>query len=367
MKILEITFDLRSGGAERFVLDLSNELSKTNDVTLLAIKDDTFDPDKALFYKPELSERVIYKNLGLKKGYSLRMAWRVYEAVKEENADVVHLHGHGMPYYCILALLLLKRKTKFYQTIHSDFLQFYKTPFYSFLFKTLSYKGHMGFVALSETNYREMIQAFPKAKGACIVNGRAPIIPTPLFEETKNEMSSFKQDGDAKLFLHVARCNAVKNQTLLVESFSCFVNKGYDADLVVIGDGFDSELGSCIREKAGDRIHFIGIRKNVGDYMLNADLFCLSSDYEGMPITLLEASLAGVPMVSTPVCGAIDLIKDGINGVLSTGHSHDEYVAALEYAFLHLNELKNNSIKMIEDSPVAIDVCARKYEFFFNA
>lgn len=55
--------------------------------------------------------------------------------------------------------------------------------------------------------------------------------------------------------------------------------------------------------------------------MLNADIFCLSSNFEGMPITLLEASLAGLPAVSTPVCGAVDLIKDGVNGFLSKSHS----------------------------------------------
>lgn len=59
MKILEVTFSLSSGGAERFVVDLSNELSRTNDVTLLTLKDDQVDPDRRQFYKFDLSPRLL--------------------------------------------------------------------------------------------------------------------------------------------------------------------------------------------------------------------------------------------------------------------------------------------------------------------
>ena len=50
MKILQISFSLSSGGAERFVVDLSNELGKTNDVTLLTLKDDKVDVENRNFY-----------------------------------------------------------------------------------------------------------------------------------------------------------------------------------------------------------------------------------------------------------------------------------------------------------------------------
>ena len=55
MKILEVTFSLSSGG----VVDLSNELSRTNDVTLLTLKDDQVDPDRRQFYKFDLSPRLL--------------------------------------------------------------------------------------------------------------------------------------------------------------------------------------------------------------------------------------------------------------------------------------------------------------------
>jgi len=365
MKILEVVFNLRPGGAERFAVDLSNELSKVNEVTVMAIKDDSAEPELDLFYASELSDRVTYKNVGIGKGYSIRKVIKIYKAIKNEKADIVHLHGHKMPYYCILAIFLLNRNVKFYQTIHNDIHNGYDSLFYRFLVKTVGYHKKMGFVALSETNYRDMIDIYPKIKGACITNGRAPIVPTNRFDETREEMASYKCTADRCIYLHVARCNPVKNQILLVEAFSKFVEKGYHADLIIIGSDFESELGESIRAKAGYNVHFIGTRKNVGDYMLNADVFCLSSDYEGMPITILEASLAGLPIVSTPVCGAVDIVDNKVNGILSKDFSHEEYLTALEYSYLHLQELKAGAAKMRDENPYTIQICSKKYLDFF--
>lgn len=366
MKILEVVFSLRPGGAERFAVDLSNELSKTNDVTLMAIKDNTIEPIKDLFYASELSEQVTYKNVGIGKGYSVRKVIKIYKAIKEEKADIVHLHGNKMPYFCILAIFLLNRKTKYYQTIHSDVHNGYVTLFYQFLVKTFGYQQKMGFVAISETNYREMIKVYPKVKGACITNGRASILPSVAYKQVKAEMRSYKQQEDSMLFLHVARCSPVKNQTMLIEAFNKFLERGHRADLVIIGASFDSALGQAIQKKATKRIHFIGARKNVGDYLLNADVFCLSSIFEGMPLTLIEASLTGLPIVSTPVCGAVDIVQDKKNGVLCNDYSVNSYVEALEYVYTHQKDLKECSVRVKDASPYTIEACAKKYIEFFS-
>ena len=100
--------------------------------------------------------------------------------------------------------------------------------------------------------------------------------------------------------------------------------------------------------------------------MLNAGIFCLSSNFEGMPITLLEASLAGLPVVSTPVCGAVDLIKDGVNGFLSKSHSLEDYKNALIKAIDNYDSIKENAMSMKDNSPYTIAECARKYVEYFN-
>ena len=62
MNILEVITDLGSGGAERFVVDLSNELAKTNDVTLMTLMDDKVNPEHRNFNRYALNDNVNYKN-----------------------------------------------------------------------------------------------------------------------------------------------------------------------------------------------------------------------------------------------------------------------------------------------------------------
>lgn len=83
MKILQISISLSSGGLERFVVDLSNELGKTNDVTLLTLKDDKQNPQQSQFYKFDLSDKVKYENLGLPPKYSPLNLWKVFRYIKK--------------------------------------------------------------------------------------------------------------------------------------------------------------------------------------------------------------------------------------------------------------------------------------------
>lgn len=366
MNILEVTFHLASGGAERFVVDLSNELAKSNDVTLLALRDDSVNPEVRNFYKGDLAANVQYECLGLKDGLRPSMWWKIWKTIRRHTPDVVHFHGDGMPYWMMVPMMFSLRTIKFFQTIHSDIRNGYDRGLYPLMYKTLCKRGVLGYVAISDTNYDELQEVYPICKSIEIVNGRAPIIPTPAFEEVKKELLQYRNTPDTKLFLHVARCHEVKNQRRLISNFNCLVGNGADAQLLIVGDGFDSELGNELKSIAGRNVHFLGTRKNISDYYLCADAFCLSSDYEGMPITLLEALLSGTPVCSTPVCGAVDVIHDDENGVLANGYSDLEYLEALKRMYSNLAKYKNNSQSQKDNCPYTIKVCAEKYQAFFE-
>lgn len=360
MKIVEITFTLSSGGAERFIVDLSNELSKTNDVTLVTLKDDNINTEQRCFYKFDLSDRVKYLNLGLGDGFSISSEVSIYKMLKRLDPEVVHLHGANVPKFCALAILLLSGKMKFVQTIHNDLKNGYDKGFCKMLYQTLG--GTRGFscVALSEKNYKDFKEFYPKLNIECIQNGRAPICKTDKFDDVANELSAFRHDKQSRLILHVARYHSQKNQVLLIDAFNKICAKD-NVSLVIIGNGFDSGKGLELKQKACDKIHFLGTRKNISDYFLNSDIFTLSSTFEGMPISLLEASLAGLPCVSTPVCGAVDIIEDGINGKISKNFTENSYIEAMEYALKNYDELYQNAQRMKENSPYTMEKCAKKY------
>lgn len=192
------------------------------------------------------------------------------------------------------------------------------------------------------------------------------VLPTENVESVKNELSQYRRNNTTKLFLHVARCDKAKNQKRLITSFNRFIANGYDACLIIIGAGFDSGLGTELQSIADPNIHFLGTRTNISDYHLCCDLFCLSSDFEGMPITLLEAMLAGKPIISTPVCGAVDVVKNGINGTLTTDFTDEAYYDALVSTYKKLQELTDGAKQNNKCSEYTIECCAKKYLEFYT-
>lgn len=84
MKILHIIYSLSSGGAERFLVDLANELSQREDcdVRLLILKTDQ--DERNVFYKNELCIRVHLESLGIRK-MSLSLFFKLYHFIKKEN------------------------------------------------------------------------------------------------------------------------------------------------------------------------------------------------------------------------------------------------------------------------------------------
>lgn len=107
MKIVEVITFLGSGGAERFIVDLSNELSKGNEVYLLTVLDDKKDAEIRNFYRFAIDSKVHYINLGLPNGLSYSNQVAVKKAIDEIAPDIVHLHLACTLNYCAWATLSL--------------------------------------------------------------------------------------------------------------------------------------------------------------------------------------------------------------------------------------------------------------------
>ena len=106
MKILELHYSTSWAGAERVVVDLSNELSHTNEVILCTILDDSL-PGKS-YYKKDLSPNIKYINLKCQRGLQIKALWKVYKLIKNLKPDIVHAHTDLM---VLFLPALLYRKT----------------------------------------------------------------------------------------------------------------------------------------------------------------------------------------------------------------------------------------------------------------
>lgn len=123
-----------------------------------------------------------------------------------------------------------------------------------------------------------------------------------------------------KVVLFVGRFCQQKNLPLWVDVAEQVVSQIPDAAFVMAGDGsLSAEIKTLVRQKGlEDRFHLLG---NVGHEQLPevyaaADLFLLSSHYEGFGRVIVESYLAGVPVVSTACTGPEDIIDPGVTGFL---------------------------------------------------
>lgn len=114
-------------------------------------------------------------------------------------------------------------------------------------------------------------------------------------------------------FINCARLSPEKGQIKLIESLRKLIDQGYDAELVIVGQGplKDALRIHCNRLGLSDRVYFTGYLANPFPAVVSADAFVLSSDYEGQGLVILEALVLGKPVLSTDVVGPRSLLKDG--------------------------------------------------------
>lgn len=366
MKILQITYGLSSGGAERFLVDLMNEMCKKKDVeiTLLMIKSDN--SDNNTFYLKELNGKVHVKSLGMERLDS-SIFLRLYKYIKKYEPDIVHIHLSPIILYCILPLMFY-RKPVYIETIHNEVARIDNGSKIKRILKYFVYQLKQTHICtISDKNAREFKRVYGKKCDIMIYNGRKFNGPSADFDKAKQEIESYKWNNDTIVVTHIARCSPQKNQDLLIDGFNQLLAEEQNVILLVIGNGFNSEKGLQLQQKASKGIYFLGEKHNVQDYLLSSDAFCLSSRYEGMPITLIEALACGCIPMSTPVSGVTDLIEDGVNGFISTGFSESSYMDMLHHFISQHSNINKQDLRDLYKKKLSIEACATSYYDFYKS
>jgi len=124
--------------------------------------------------------------------------------------------------------------------------------------------------------------------------------------------------GDYRIVANVARLVPQKGQNYLVEAAAIVTKTRPDVRFAIVSDG---ELRGEIMAQAdalgiGDKLVITGMRTDVTEVLAASAVFVLSSLWEGMPLSLIEAMSVGVPAVATDVGGVGQLLKDGVTGLL---------------------------------------------------
>jgi len=363
MRILQVVFSLAPGGAERFVVELCNELSKQNIVTLLTICDSNLKFNG--FYLDDLSPKVNHINLGCKKGINLKVFFSIFQIIKKINPSIINTHLNVLIYIYLPSIINLKKR-KFYHTIHT-----YATKEAGFRWQRIVNvfyyrKNIIRPIAISKIIRKSLCELYGIENAILINNGRSKMHKTDEFEKIYNEVENCKLHQDDLVFVSIARFCEVKNQKMLVNVFNRLIQQGFHVILIFIGAGFDSTEGTELKSKAAKGIYFLGTRSNIVDYLLSSNAFCLSSIWEGLPISLIEALSCGTTPICTPAGGIVDVIIDGINGYLSSDFEEDSYYSTILRYLGNKSKISRADLNSFFEKHYTIEKCAKNYLCEYN-
>lgn len=357
MKIVEVIPKLVSGGAEKFVIDLSNELCRQgHDVTLVSL----YDTDQSCILESALLKNIKKVSLHKHLGLDWKCMLALLQFIRRERPDVVHVHVGAIRY--VMPALVWMRKISFFATIHSEPVREAFSKLGLYLRKILFAFKRMTPVVISD----RFVDTFEKLyhRTPCVIYNGA----VEYNKEFSEELKQYRENVDF-LFVHVGRIQKVKNQLILVKTFSRLIDEGCKVRLLIIGRVEDCELLSQLSMYFNDNILYLGEKTDVRSYMKVSDALCMTSTVEGMPISIIEGMSVGCVPLVTPAGGCVDMINQGVDGLLSPDFDEESYYQLLRQYMKYGQEkrysMSQSALKKYQDC-YSMQICAKNYLLAFN-
>ncbi|HBO43929.1 MAG TPA: glycogen synthase [Planctomycetaceae bacterium] len=243
--------------------------------------------------------------------------------------DVMHTHYPGGLYYAGPPA----RRLGLEAVIHTEHGPSYDDGWRSRLVGRMGARHAKTFVCVSHDTARHVLRhrIVAKRKIQVIYNG----IDVEHFRQACGERDSVRAElgisNAACVVGTVGRLSEVKRQDVLIRAFAHVRHTMPESRLLLVGDGpARAELGRLV-ESLGlvDHVIFAGYRADRERCLAAMDVFALTSDSEGTPLSLLEAWAAGLPVAVTEVGGLPELVKDGVTGMIVPPREPETLATAL--------------------------------------
>lgn len=258
--------------------------------------------------------------LNRQPGRDWGLVFRLRHAIAERGIHLLHAHQYTPFFYSALAKLsLIRRRPKLIFTEHGRHfpdvvsnLRFkVNRAFLSRLADAANACCRFSADALAQTD------GFPRQRIEVIPNGIDTSRYT-LLADRSTIRAKVGLDPNRRYVLTVARFHPVKDHVTLLKAFAQVAARRPDVDWLLAGDGpLRGDLSSLASSLGvSDRVHFLGVRRDVPELMRAADLFAMTSLSEAASLTLMEAMASGLPVVVTAVGGNPEFVTDGVDGLL---------------------------------------------------
>lgn len=282
--VLQLITGLGVGGAERVVLELAGRLVKQGCPVIVV----ALDGDGSLLKQYRNADLPVHLlGISKKNPFSiLRALFTLICLVRQEKVAVIHAHM----FHALLAGLICRLawpKVKLVFTSHS-FAGFSSTR--RWLIRNTKSLRTVDIVFVKGQH-----EALNAADTQVIPNG----VAVNLGEQARQRLVS-----DKRVFLFVGRLEVPKNPLALIDAFAAMGHKR--CELWLAGDGtLRKEVEQRIASlDLAARVRLLGVQNDIPSLLRQADCFVMSSSWEGLPMALLEAGAAALPVIATPV-GAI--------------------------------------------------------------
>jgi glycosyltransferase involved in cell wall biosynthesis len=257
--------------------------------------------------------------LGRKPGLDWRCSLRLAGLLRREGVALVHAHQYTPFFYGMTARLLYRRPPILFTEHGRHFPDHPRRK--RMLANRLLLRRRDRVVGVGEAVRRALIdnEGINADRVAVIPNG----IDLARFGDHGCDRLAVRREigvgTDDLVILQVARLDYLKDHATALRALARVAGRRQNARLVLVGEG--PELGK-IRDLIRDsgleaNVLLLGLRKDVPRLLAAADLFLLTSISEGIPLTLIEAMAAGLPVVSTRVGGVGEVVEEGVTGLLA--------------------------------------------------
>jgi glycosyltransferase involved in cell wall biosynthesis len=257
-------------------------------------------------------------------GIDWRCTWRLAKLLRQERVDLLHVHQYTPFFYGILARLLYRRPPVLFTEHGRGFPDYPRRK--RIVANRLLLQRRDRVVGVGEAVRQALIrnEGLPARRVGVIYNG---IDLTP-FDNGAPPRAAVRRDmgvGEKDLvILQVARLDYLKDHCTAIRTLEQVIRQRPEARLVLVGEG--PELGKIQQEVAqrnlAASVRLLGLRKDIARLLSAADVFLLTSISEGIPLAVIEALAAGLPVVSTNVGGIGEVVEDGRSALLAPSGDH---------------------------------------------